>query len=396
MRNLFKPLLAVKSKKGYSILTAVMVTLFSAWIVFDATKVKVVLADDGERQTIKAHMSTVADLLDEADIQVGEHDYLSHREDTSLTDGMEVQYKSAEEVTLVVDGEEETFYTTENTVGDFFESIELELSKHDVISHEENNEIKDKMEIVVDHAFEVDLIDGQDKSSYWTTATTVEEFLKDNDLTLNKLDKVKPKLDKHINENTRVTITRIEVEEEEVEERISYETEKKKDPSLEKGKEELVQEGKDGLAQVSYKITKENGKEVERKKIKEKEIEKPVNKIVKVGTKEVKQTNANAEPSSSGKVLTMEATGYGADCTGCSGITATGIDIKANPNAKVVSVDPNVIPLGTKIWVEGYGEAVAGDTGGAIKGNRIDVLLPSEAYAAQNWGRRTVKVKILD
>lgn len=396
MRNLFKPLLAVKSKKGYSILTAVMVTLFSAWIVFDATKVKVVLADDGERQTIKAHMSTVADLLDEADIQVGEHDYLSHREDTSLTDGMEVQYKSAEEVTLVVDGEEETFYTTENTVGDFFESIELELSKHDVISHEENNEIKDKMEIVVDHAFEVDLIDGQDKSSYWTTATTVEEFLKDNDLTLNKLDKVKPKLDKNINENTRVTITRIEVEEEEVEERISYETEKKKDPSLEKGKEELVQEGKDGLAQVSYKITKENGKEVERKKIKEKEIEKPVNKIVKVGTKEVKQTNANAEPSSSGKVLTMEATGYGADCTGCSGITATGIDIKANPNAKVVSVDPNVIPLGTKIWVEGYGEAVAGDTGGAIKGNRIDVLLPSEAYAAQNWGRRTVKVKILD
>lgn len=396
MRNLFKPLLAVKSKKGYSILTAVMVTLFSAWIVFDATKVKVVLADDGERQTIKAHMSTVADLLDEADIQVGEHDYLSHREDTSLTDGMEVQYKSAEEVTLVVDGEEETFYTTENTVGDFFESIELELSKHDVISHEENNEIKDKMEIVVDHAFEVDLIDGQDKSSYWTTATTVEEFLKDNDLTLNKLDKVKPKLDKHINENTRVTITRIEVEEEEVEERISYETEKKKDPSLEKGKEELVQEGKDGLAQVSYKIKKENGKEVERKKIKEKEIEKPVNKIVKVGTKEVKQTNANAEPSSSGKVLTMEATGYGADCTGCSGITATGIDIKANPNAKVVSVDPNVIPLGTKIWVEGYGEAVAGDTGGAIKGNRIDVLLPSEAYAAQNWGRRTVKVKILD
>jgi len=84
------------------------------------------------------------------------------------------------------------------------------------------------------------------------------------------------------------------------------------------------------------------------------------------------------------------------DCKGCSGITATGIDVRNNPNMKVIAVDPSVIPLGSRVWVEGYGEAVAGDTGGAIKGNRIDVLLPSEAYAAQNWGRRTVQVRVLD
>ncbi|KMP52429.1 3D domain-containing protein, partial [Bacillus cereus] len=53
-----------------------------------------------------------------------------------------------------------------------------------------------------------------------------------------------------------------------------------------------------------------------------------------------------------------------------------------------------VIPLGSKVWVEGYGEAIAGDTGGAIKGNRIDILLGSDS-AAQKWGRKTVKVKIL-
>jgi len=63
---------------------------------------------------------------------------------------------------------------------------------------------------------------------------------------------------------------------------------------------------------------------------------------------------------------------------------------------KVIAVDPNVIPLGSRVWVEGYGEAIAADTGGAIKGNIIDVLVASEAYAADNWGRRTVKVKILD
>lgn len=397
MRNLLKPLLAVKSKRGYSILTAIMVTLFSTWVVFDATKVRVVLADDGQHQTVKAHMSTVADLLEEANITMGEHDYLSHNEDAKLTDGMEVQYKQAEEVLLTVDGETESYHTTEATVGDFFNEVELELTEHDVVSHEETNAIQSNMEIIVDQAFKLKVIDAGEKESVWTTQKTVEQFLQDNDIELTDLDKIKPKLDKQIDEDTKITITRIEVEEKVVEETIEFKTEEKKDSSLEKGKEKVVQEGKDGLAEVTYEITKENGKEVDREVIKEKELEKPQKKIVKVGTKEPKvTTSSGSAPAGSGKVMTMEATGYGADCAGCSGITATGINVKNNPNAKVISVDPNVIPLGTRVWVEGYGEAIAGDTGGAIKGNRIDVLLPSEAYAAQNWGRRTVKVKILD
>lgn len=91
----------------------------------------------------------------------------------------------------------------------------------------------------------------------------------------------------------------------------------------------------------------------------------------------------------------MEATGYTAYCNGCSGKTATGINLRANPNAKVIAVDPRVIPLGTKVWVEGYGYAIAGDKGGAIKGHKIDVhfATTSQAYA---WGRRTVLVKILN
>ncbi|WP_282171352.1 3D domain-containing protein [Cytobacillus firmus] len=95
------------------------------------------------------------------------------------------------------------------------------------------------------------------------------------------------------------------------------------------------------------------------------------------------------------KVLNMEATAYTANCEGCSGITATGINLKENPDQKVISVDPTVIPLGTKVHVEGYGEAVAGDTGGAIKGNKIDIFMPSQEDAI-NFGRKTVKVTILD
>ncbi|MFC4411690.1 LysM peptidoglycan-binding domain-containing protein [Chungangia koreensis] len=95
------------------------------------------------------------------------------------------------------------------------------------------------------------------------------------------------------------------------------------------------------------------------------------------------------------KEITVEATAYTASCEGCSGITATGINLKENPNARVISVDPSVIPLGSKVHVEGYGEAIAGDTGGAIKGNRIDVFIPNRQDAI-NFGRKQLKVTILD
>ena len=93
--------------------------------------------------------------------------------------------------------------------------------------------------------------------------------------------------------------------------------------------------------------------------------------------------------------LTMTATAYTAYCEGCSGITKNGTDIRANPHLKVIAVDPTVIPLGTRVWVEGYGEAIAADIGGAIKGYIIDVFIPSHEEALE-WGRKTVKVHILD
>ncbi|MFC4022419.1 LysM peptidoglycan-binding domain-containing protein [Oceanobacillus longus] len=106
-------------------------------------------------------------------------------------------------------------------------------------------------------------------------------------------------------------------------------------------------------------------------------------------------TETKTEQQVNGRTFAVESTAYTAGCNGCSGITATGINLNNDPNAKVIAVDPNVIPLGTQVYVEGYGYAVAGDTGGAIKGNKIDVHLPtkSEAYS---WGRRTVNITIVE
>ncbi|MBU4619583.1 LysM peptidoglycan-binding and 3D domain-containing protein [Bacillus sp. GG161] len=112
----------------------------------------------------------------------------------------------------------------------------------------------------------------------------------------------------------------------------------------------------------------------------------------------IKET-AKAESSSASqsvqKEMTVTATAYTANDGGISGITATGVNLNKNPNAKVIAVDPNVIPLGSKVYVEGYGEAIAADTGGAIKGNKIDVHVPSKSQA-KNWGVKSVKVKVLN
>jgi cystine transport system substrate-binding protein len=100
--------------------------------------------------------------------------------------------------------------------------------------------------------------------------------------------------------------------------------------------------------------------------------------------------------SSGGRTLTVETTAYssdGNDALAPGHITATGIDLWVNP--MVIAVDPSVIPLGSIVEVPGYGVAIAGDTGGAIRGNKIDVHFPTTAQCIQ-WGRRSVTIKILE
>lgn len=113
------------------------------------------------------------------------------------------------------------------------------------------------------------------------------------------------------------------------------------------------------------------------------------------GTAYVYKQYLSAQTVKAAQEIQVEATAYTPYDEGMSGITATGIDIRKDPNMKLIAVDPKVIPLGSKVWVDGYGEAIAGDTGGAIKGNRIDVLMPTKDQAFQ-WGRKTVTIRVLD
>ena len=128
---------------------------------------------------------------------------------------------------------------------------------------------------------------------------------------------------------------------------------------------------------------------VSKKPIRSQRIE-PVHHVMLVGPSGYSTSRSSFTRS---KVLTMSATGYDTSpqtLPGSTGRTAMGIPARFG----VVAVDPRVIKLGTYVYVENYGFALAADTGGAIKGNKIDLCFNSRAEALR-WGRRPVKVHIL-
>ncbi|GGA63455.1 3D domain-containing protein [Ornithinibacillus halotolerans] len=125
------------------------------------------------------------------------------------------------------------------------------------------------------------------------------------------------------------------------------------------------------------------------------ELSAETNKINAEDTIQPKEVKASSTTNVEGKTLTVVATAYTAECDGCTGITYTGINLLENRNLKVIAVDPTIIPLGSKVYVEGYGEAIAGDIGSAIKGNRIDVHLPTKKEAYE-WGVKEVKITIVE
>ncbi|GGF35828.1 hypothetical protein GCM10010954_38590 [Halobacillus andaensis] len=411
------------------IISAFTIT-FLGFVTYEATKASVKVTQNGETQVIRTHAHTFKDLLQELDVTPAAHDRLSHELSEPIEYGMDVEYIASKSINVAINNDTKQFHTTASTVGEFFDEQEFEWEAHDEISHESNDPIQDDMGISINKAIQVTVNDGGEEEKVWTTASTVDEFLDEEGIKLSKLDELNKNEQDSLEQDSRLTITRIERKTETIEEEVEYKVVKEKDDSLPNGEEKVVTSGEDGKVTKEYEITLKNGEESEKKLVNEEVEKESIDEVVALGTKkeqpksEPKQpkadkpdesesseptlvsTSSSSDSSSSNetvsrgeesesKTLHMKATAYTADCTGCSGKTATGVDLNANPDKKVVAVDPSVIPLGSKVWVEGYGTAVAADTGGAIKGNKIDVHVPSSAEA-KSFGRKTVEVKVLD
>lgn len=123
-------------------------------------------------------------------------------------------------------------------------------------------------------------------------------------------------------------------------------------------------------------------------------VSNPVHTTKKTATvnkkKSVKVVKTKSTSLKKYKKVTVQASAYTGSCPRCSGYTSTGINLKKHPNDKIIAVDPKVIPLGSKVYVEGYGYAIAADTGGGIHGNKIDVFIPSRKKALAFGVKRLV------
>lgn len=396
MKNLLSKSL---SKKKLAIIATSFIVFVAAmgFVIFETTKKTVAITLDGHEQVIETHAGTIQDIFDELEISLHKEDYVFPKVNTEVENNLEIVWEPAKQVHIVKDNEKKTIWTLSETVKELLKEQEIAITDHDKVQPGLEEEITDKLEIKVDKAFPLTLSDGGQEKQVWSTSTTVADFLSNQGITLNELDRVEPNTEAMVKENGLVKVIRVEKVTDVVEEPINYAVVTKKDSSLAKGQEKVVTPGVEGLLTKEYELILENGKEVSRKLISEKKIKDQQDKVVAVGTKVMNPTQvvSRSNDPGGGKEIYVSSTAFTANCNGCSGKTATGLDLRANPGAKVIAVDPRVIPLGTKVYVEGYGYAVAADTGGAIKGNKIDVFFPtkSEAY---RWGRKTVKIRILN
>lgn len=398
MKNLF--LGSLRSKQ--TVIRIVSIVLFVSvisFVLYQGTKKTVTLSANGEANEVATHAKTVEELLQNENIDVAAHDKISPSLNAKIVNGLAITWEQAKEVTISVDGNQSKVWTTEKLVKNILKEANIEVSEHDTLKQSLDTEVGADNKIDIQKAFQVTLVDGLENRQVWSTSTTVANFLKQQGIQLNEFDRVENNLEDVITPESKIAVVRVEKVIDVVEDSLDFAIEKKQDASLLKGKQKVVTTGEKGKISRTYEVVKENGKIVTKNLQSEKVINEPKKQVVAVGTKNLVASTTtvsrgSAEPSS-GKEFYVTATAYTPYCKGCSGTSATGINLRSDSGLKVIAVDPSVIKLGSKVWVEGYGTAIAGDTGGSIKGNKIDILVQSDAQA-RNWGRKKVRIKVLN
>lgn len=336
--------LKLKYKKPVCIgisITAVLVLLLTASIIFNILKKDIVIADADAESNISTFKSTVAEVLSERGIQIGPDDRLDIDPEQKLRDDMKIVIKRAKPIMIIT-------------------------KERDILIH--------------------------------TLAQTVGQAIEEAGVYLGALDKIQPQKDALTKDVDRINVIRVEEQIVNQVEKIPFENEVRKNESLDKGFVKVINKGKEGKKETSVKIVFENGIESMRQIIAEKIIQEPVAGVIEEGTK---TTLVSSRGTVTRFVKAMEMTATAYDATFAStgknpghpqyGVTRSGLKVKPG----IVAVDPKVIPLGTWLYVEGYGEALAADTGGAIKGNRIDLYYESPKDVAK-YGKKKVKVYVLD
>ncbi|MBQ6998168.1 MAG: DUF348 domain-containing protein [Clostridia bacterium] len=306
----------------------------------------------------------------------------------------------SDEVEIHCDGKVIVVDRTSKSVFHVLRSEGISIGVYDSVTPGLDVQVEDADRIVVKRAVNVTLTENGETKDYMTSTDTVADFLKAKGKAARSYDLVTPALDTSITEGMQIDVIRGErvVKTDVVD--IPYETEKHENENLPKDLISVTRYGEVGSRTVTTEYIYREGMLVSETVIGESITKQPVTEILDIGTKPNTIVTPDGKTYTYSKVITCTATAYDAsyESNGPWGpITATGKALASG----MVAVDPRVIPLGTKLYIEApdgswvYGYSVAEDTGGAIKGNKVDLFFPS-SYKVRQFGRRTANVYILD
>ena len=330
----------------------------------------------------------------------------------ALTIGAASTIASAKAVYIIDDGTSRTTVESNQYVpSSVVENAGIEVASSDQITSERNEDGVVEIKITRSQNVAVNYM-GSTLHAY-AYNETVSSLLDRLNIDLGENDEVSVELGNYTEDGMVIDITTYTYGTAEAVEPITYTTERVANASMTKGKETVKQAGKNGSAKVTYSITYKNGVEVDREPIASEVITAPTAEIVEYGTKSATISSSDRIASDSrnsngsgvltfksgntltySKVISANATAYTAPA---GAHTASGRVVSVG----CVAVDPKVIPMGSKLYITTpngsivYGMAVAADTGGAIKGNKVDLFFNTYNECVQ-FGRRTCTVYVLN
>lgn len=286
-------------------------------------------------------------------------------------------------------------HATAETVGDGLREAGVVLLPADLTEPPPSAPLAAGRHVLVRRAIATNVtVDGQ-RHEFRTQAATVGAALSERRIALADTDRVTPPLDTPLREAPSIQVVRVAESTISEDEPIAYETKRVADADLEIGNQTTVKTGAPGIRRREYLMQVEDGRMVSRTLQREWVEREPTTEEIHYGTKVV----LHAVPGDGGlqytRVLRVYATWYSPASAGkprsSPGYGRTAIGLPARRG--VIAVDPSVIPLGTRVYIPGYGVAIAGDVGGGVRGNMIDLAYGDDEV--KDWVSRYLDIYIL-
>ncbi len=304
------------------------------------------------------------------------------------------------DVIVVDDGIASGYRTIASNVDQLFKQQGIQISDMDMVSWDLKNPIEHGMKIEIGRPFDVKLSIGFNEEKITVkTGDTVKSIIDDLRLTRGVAYHYDGDLDTVLTPGDTLDLYTYKREVFEINDVIPFGTRTEHNPELFVGTEKVAYPGAEGIKSTLVKVDYTNEFEQSRMILAEEVISAPQDRVIHIGTKPLPKYVPGLKDLVYSQQFVMSATAYtaGPESTGKNpgdpgyGITATGKQVSHG----IVAVDPRVIPLGTRLYVEGYGVALAADTGGSIKGMKID-LFYENLNDALRFGRRNLKVYVLE